>query len=1070
MAAREALLAIANEPDPFERERALGGITTRLFTLEREGELARAAAFARYAYETLAPLAVGGERAFLPVANAQAKYCSLTGDLACLDVASRKAIELIGGIPAQSPGGEEAAALEWRAVALVLAGDVAAAKPYLVPLSYAVEPDADHEIADQIASIVTVRGDFSGDFAIRLRRAALGLLDEEDRRERPFIVANIATALGADCLGAGRLGEAEAAWRTAYEIALENYPPDAIATTMSARNLATVLVLRGRRDLALPLFRRNWEIAREAQAWEADYGSEVRDWITALIEAGRTSEALETSAMVWEEARAAQAIEDAVLAQYGIARGEALEAAGDFAEAVDVLREAARLADGAQRLGAPEIARLLALSIEGQDRWAEAEAFRREAYSYAAGDLLEGAFSANRVWAGLALARNLSMQGRSAEAERLFTEMLELAKARSDPARIAEGDAALGLARHFIGQDDPARALGFARTALDIRASQLARLAPGAGESAFLAAARGQRRAARLAVQALLASGAEDADALAEMFAAAQRADTSAASIALSTRAASALARAAGAGEAVDDWRAAQGRLDAIDARLLALENAGAESSAGDRSALYEERQAALADFARIEGELREGFPAFFDLARPAPAELDAIRAVLGEGEALVLLVPGDSESQDAGFGGAVIALTRDEAAAARIALAPGELADLTRKLHRGLAEPGSGYTDQPGFLPPEVRYSRADAHRLYQALFADPRIAAVLEPARRWTIVPQGELVSVSFEALVTAPPPGGEDSDADPAALRATRWLGMERALAIAPSVASIALARMETPRGWGRAPAPFLGIGDPAFDGEPDPPVTLPDDLRERGLLAAVRAPGASKGYFRGPVADLEALAGLERLPGTALEIRTLAAVLGAGEDSVLTQLAATEANVTALSEEGRLGGAELVVFATHGLIAGDAGDGLAEPALALTPPPGASQDALEPGNDGLLTASEAAALKIAADWLILSACNTAAGSGSGAQGLSGLARGFLYAGARSLLVSHFPVSDRATPRLTSTAVTLRREEGLGRAEAMREARRRMLADTSDDAGGASLAHPKAWAALTLIAPGA
>ena len=67
--------------------------------------------------------------------------------------------------------------------------------------------------------------------------------------------------------------------------------------------------------------------------------------------------------------------------------------------------------------------------------------------------------------------------------------------------------------------------------------------------------------------------------------------------------------------------------------------------------------------------------------------------------------------------------------------------------------------------------------------------------------------------------------------------------------------------------------------------------------------------------------------------------------------------------------------------------------------LTPPPQGSE-----ADDGYLSASEIARLKLDADWVILSACNTAAGEAKGAAALSGLARAFFYAGARSLLVSH------------------------------------------------------------------
>ncbi len=84
------------------------------------------------------------------------------------------------------------------------------------------------------------------------------------------------------------------------------------------------------------------------------------------------------------------------------------------------------------------------------------------------------------------------------------------------------------------------------------------------------------------------------------------------------------------------------------------------------------------------------------------------------------------------------------------------------------------------------------------------------------------------------------------------------------------------------------------------------------------------------------------------------------------------------------------------------------GNAEPGLLLTPPATATEE-----DDGYLTASEIAGLKLDADWVILSACNTAAGGAQGAEALSGLARAFIYAQARALLVSHWEVELRQPP---------------------------------------------------------
>lgn len=134
-----------------------------------------------------------------------------------------------------------------------------------------------------------------------------------------------------------------------------------------------------------------------------------------------------------------------------------------------------------------------------------------------------------------------------------------------------------------------------------------------------------------------------------------------------------------------------------------------------------------------------------------------------------------------------------------------------------------------------------------------------------------------------------------------------------------------------------------------------------------------------------------------------------------DDVKLRKEASETNVKRMP----LADYRVVYFATHGLVAGDI-KGLAEPSLALTIPP-------EPSDldDGLLTESEVAQLKLNADWVVLSACNTAAGDKPGAEALSGLARAFFYAGARALLVSHWSVASDA-----ATAVNLFRGNGIPR----------------------------------------
>jgi CHAT domain-containing protein len=154
---------------------------------------------------------------------------------------------------------------------------------------------------------------------------------------------------------------------------------------------------------------------------------------------------------------------------------------------------------------------------------------------------------------------------------------------------------------------------------------------------------------------------------------------------------------------------------------------------------------------------------------------------------------------------------------------------------------------------------------------------------------------------------------------------------------------------------------------------------------------------------------------------------------------------------------------LAFATHGLIGGEV-TGLKQPALVLTPPASPSEQ-----DDGLLKLDDIVGLRLAGtEWVILSACNTAAADGSG-EGLSGLARAFFFAGAPALLVSHWSVDDRATQALmTEVFRRYGADPTTPRAEALRQG---MLALTQGARGPtAYFAHPLAWAPFFLVGEGA
>jgi len=201
----------------------------------------------------------------------------------------------------------------------------------------------------------------------------------------------------------------------------------------------------------------------------------------------------------------------------------------------------------------------------------------------------------------------------------------------------------------------------------------------------------------------------------------------------------------------------------------------------------------------------------------------------------------------------------------------------------------------------------------------------------------------------------------------------------------------------------------------------------------------------------------------LPGTRDELIAVAKALGADpRRSLHLDKEATKPMVLNLNTTGRLGKAQVVSFATHGLIAGEV-KGLKEPALVLTPPEKPSEQ-----DDGLLGLEDILGLKLnSADWVILSACNTAAPGGSG-EGLSGLVRAFFFAGSPSLLVSHWSVDDGATQALmTEVFRRYAKDKSMPRAEALRQGMLALMASAKGN--NAYFAHPFSWASFFLVGEG-
>ena len=268
---------------------------------------------------------------------------------------------------------------------------------------------------------------------------------------------------------------------------------------------------------------------------------------------------------------------------------------------------------------------------------------------------------------------------------------------------------------------------------------------------------------------------------------------------------------------------------------------------------------------------------------------------------------------------------------------------------------------------------------------------------------------------------------------------------------------------------ATKPLIGFGNPLLDGPDASYAKFAKLARERQScpkspwqrVAALFSPrnGATPIETRGGLANVSLIRQQAPLPETADELCAVARDTGADASKMRLGAQATEREVKAMSARGELAQYRLVHFATHGAMAGEL-KGSVEPGLILTPPDTASEE-----DDGYLSASEIAALKLDADWVILSACNTAAGDAGSAEALSGLARAFIYAQARALLVSHWAVDSDATVKLITSAMReIARDRTVGRAEALRRSMLAMI-----DKGDPHEAHPSYWAPFIVVGEG-
>ncbi|MCB2053124.1 MAG: CHAT domain-containing protein [Geminicoccaceae bacterium] len=434
------------------------------------------------------------------------------------------------------------------------------------------------------------------------------------------------------------------------------------------------------------------------------------------------------------------------------------------------------------------------------------------------------------------------------------------------------------------------------------------------------------------------------------------------------------------------------------------------------RAGVLEEQLAQVeAEVSGMERELQTRFPRFGSLSAPSTIDMAQAAAVLQPGEGLLRFLVTDE---------AVYAFLLDDEGNLRGRRAPIGRAALERRV----AHLREALTFTRGLQPFDLDAS----HELYAILIGD--LDRTLSRFDQVAVIADGALLSLPPALLV-------RENSRD---YESAHWLGEAIALSTSGSIESfVSMRRNLRPS---KAANAFLGIGDPILGG------------RGSTAEAVTRAAEACRD---GGTLDPLLLAALPSLPETAEELETVGRTIGGESMLIETGARARESVVRQLP----LKDYRIISFATHGLLPGELPCNT-EPALVLTPPAALAEgDTPASDENGLLDASEIATLELDADWVVLSACNTAGPNGSfGGEALSGLTSAFIHAGARSMLVSHWDVASEPTVQLMRRTFEEYGKEGTtqrggARARALQTAQRSMMRDPR-------FAHPAFWAAFTLV----
>lgn len=441
-----------------------------------------------------------------------------------------------------------------------------------------------------------------------------------------------------------------------------------------------------------------------------------------------------------------------------------------------------------------------------------------------------------------------------------------------------------------------------------------------------------------------------------------------------------------------------------------------------------------------VKKEIENRFPEYFDLVEPKPITVARTSKILKPNEVLITWYFGERKSyvwaiHASGLHGhAALELTK---------------ADVSRDVERmrKALDPGVASVDE---IPP---FDVGLAHRFYNQLIRP--VEKSLDGKDLLISIPHASLGQLPISTFITEPMKQPSRGAASFEAYRSAAWLMRKIAISQLPSVNALAALRSD-PKRQSQSQS-FIAFADPYFsaDQAKQKVALAGTQLATRGIPLKLRNAPRTAG-----VSSAE-LALLPPLPDTSLEVLEIGQVLGAKREDIHLHEQASVKKVMQTDFSNK----SIVMFSTHGLIPGEL-DGLTQPALALSTPDVTG----EKDSDGLLTMDRILELKLNADWVVLSACNTASSDGN-SEAVSGLGRAFFYAGARALLVSNWPVDTVASRQLMTDLFKRQGATSISKPEALRQAMLEIAdkgayRDAKSKAIGYAYAHPLFWAPFVVV----